>query len=378
MTIKSVYDDSRTTTRDPKLLAERAGVTLKSAKAFLRDQQAAQTTSRWQRPAVGPAYAPTGAPAANWQADVIWFDLYAGANRKRRAILTVLNTTTRYAVARALLHAKAADTAAAMTEILDEIAASGRTIEVLRVDGGSEFAGAFKALMAARGITLEVSEAYTHYRLARTDAFHRTLRRRIGEHFERANTHNWVDALSSIVANLNETPHKTLSAVLDRKATPGSVTAKDEESIRLDEAYQAAAARRHTDELNIVPGVTRVRLLVAYTKAGRKDAMMAKSQNVVWTPEIYTVLSRNGPNSWIVDVHAGEIRVWPSYSLKITTKALLNKKSGHKLDLKVEGAKRQETRNISETEQKVAITAPARAKRAVRVNYKALAKGGKR
>lgn len=380
MTLKSVYDDARTSTRDPKLLAQRANVTVKSAKAFLRDQQSAQTVAQFTKPSNGPDYAPTGAPAANWQADVIWFDLYAGANRKRRAILTVLNTTTRYAIARPLLHAKAVDAAAAMTEILDEIAASGRTIEVLRVDNGSEFQSDFKVLMGQRGIELEPTEAYTHYKLARTDRFHRTLRKRIGEHFERANTHNWIDALGDIVANLNETPHRTLSTILGRSATPGSITGIDEELIRRQEAGLVISARARTDALGIVPGVTRVRLLEARTKQGLKDAFASKSQNRVWSAEIYTVLSRNGPNSWVIDVPYNEVKIWPSHSIRVVKKALLSKKStaGPKLDLRVEASRRQESRNISETENAAALAAPARAKRATRVNYAALAKGGLR
>ena len=46
--------------------------------------------------------APTGAPAGHWQSDVIYFDLLKGKNNMQKAILTVLNTTSRYAYARGI------------------------------------------------------------------------------------------------------------------------------------------------------------------------------------------------------------------------------------------------------------------------------------
>ena len=93
-----------------------------------------------------------------------------------------------------------------MASILDELAGQGRSVSVIRVDGGSEYKADTAALLRARGITLEKTEPYTHYRLARTDRLHRTLRKRIGEFFEREQSHRWLEALPDIIANYNETP----------------------------------------------------------------------------------------------------------------------------------------------------------------------------
>ena len=181
MTLKSVYEDPLTSTRDPALLAKRAGVTVKSAKSFLHDQSSSQVAQQWRKPAASSGvYAPTGAPPGHWQADVIFFEDYQGVNDRRKAMLTVLHTTTRYAVVRPLLSTKSEKTAEAMRSILEELAGSGastrRKIKVLRVDGGGELKGAFATLMRERGIELDVGEPNTHYRLARTDIFHKTLR----------------------------------------------------------------------------------------------------------------------------------------------------------------------------------------------------------
>ena len=200
MTLRSVYEDTLTSTRDPALLAERAGVTVQSAKTFLRDEASAQITRQYNKPSP-ENYAPTGDLQGFWQADVIAFKDYKGVNAQRMAILTVLNTTTRFAYARPLLNKKADKATEAMVSILDE--ADPPRMSCLRVDNGVEFKGKFRTMMRERGIPLETTEPYTHYRLARTDRFHRTLRKRLGEHFERADTHRWIDALPAIVANYN-------------------------------------------------------------------------------------------------------------------------------------------------------------------------------
>ena len=375
MPLKSVYEDPLTSTRDPTLLAKRAGTTVKSAKAFLRDQASSQLARQWRKPSASSgAYAPTGAPPGHWQADVIFFEDYQGVNARRKAMLTVLHTTTRYAVVRPLLSAKAEKTAEAMRSVLEEIAGSRRQIKLLRVDGGGEFKKDFAALMREQGIELEVGEPNTHYRLARTDRFHKTLRQRIGEHFERAGTHRWIDALPDIVVNYNGTPHRTLTELLGRSTAPVQVTAAQERVIRQAEGVQASEVRERVDRLGIGPG-TQVRLLVSRTREGARDKH-AKSQRRVWTADLYTVLERNGPNSFVVDVPAGEVRIWPFYAMMVVRKALKSTPAGgKKVDVKVERAKKLEARNISEEEQAAALAAPAqpRRARAKKVDYAKLA-----
>ena len=370
MTLRSVYEDPHTSTRDPALLAERAGVTIKSANTFLRDEASSQVAKQWRKPSADN-YAPTGAPAGHWQADVIYLKDYKGVNTRRMAILTVLNTTTRFVHARPLLDATAARVAEAMASILEQI---GEAIKVLRIDGGSEFKKDFRPLMRARGIELEVGEAYTHYRLARTDRFHRTLRKRLGEHFERADTHHWVEALPAIIANYNNTPHHTLRELLGRPTSPSQVTPAQEVEIRIAESRQVGTVRVLADQLQIVPGVTRVRVPVSKTKEGIEDRH-SKSQRAVWTSEAYLVLSRNGPNSFVVDAPRGEVRIFPHYALQVepSTTVPVQSKGGPKVNIRVERAKDREYRNRSEESQKIALAAPARAQRAVRVDYKALA-----
>ena len=248
-----------------------------------------------------------------------------------------------------------------MSSILD----NENSIKALRIDGGSEFKKEFRVLMRTRGIPLEIGEPYTHYRLARTDRFHRTLRKRLGEHFARDDTHQWVEALPAIVTNYNNTPHHTLSGLLGEPTAPNQVTLAQEARIRLAEGQQVSDVQHLVDDLNIVPGVTKVRVPVSITKAGIKSGK-AKSQRAVWS-KAFTVLSRNGPNSFVVDVPRGEVKIFPHYNLQVEPETTVPVQRGHKggpkVNIRVERAKRLENRNISEEEQVAALAAPAREKR---------------
>jgi hypothetical protein len=240
------------------------------------------------------------------------------------------------------------------------------------VDGGKEFLSSFVTFCEESGITLEVGAAHTHTWLARTDRFCRTLRQRLGEHFEREDTHRWIDVLPEIVANYNETPHRSLSEVLGRKACPADVTAKEENIIRVDELERASTLGLATDAIGIIPGKTFVRVLRSKMKGG---SSFDKGQLATWSSASYLVLDRNGVNSFIVDVPPGEVKVWPAHSLLVADpkESVTLTKSGLKVDIAVARAKRLEARNLSLEENAAALAAPAATKRVSRPTAKAVA-----
>mmetsp|Transcript_76952 Transcript_76952/g.154361 ORF Transcript_76952/g.154361 Transcript_76952/m.154361 type:complete len:118 (-) Transcript_76952:435-788(-) len=108
-----------------------------------------------------------------------------------------------------------------MKDILEELRKSRpkKLIVTLRIDGGSEFKGLTAQLLIDRGISIQHVEPFTHAMLARTDRFHRTLRERLGEHFERTKSHVWIDVLDDIESNINETGHMTLSRVIGQEVS---------------------------------------------------------------------------------------------------------------------------------------------------------------
>ena len=366
MTIKSVFDDPATTTRNPELLAKRAGVTVKSAKAFLRDQAASQITKRAVKPP-DSAYVPTGGRRGEWLGDTIYLTAYAGVNKKRTAIFTLLEVNSRYVYARALTKATAAKVAEAMEEILaqnaTETSPDGTSgvapILEVRTDGGPEMAGEFAALLKARGIRHTKGQPGTHERLARLDRYHGVLRRQLGELFALRNSHVWVDALQSLVDNHNRSPSRALDAAdpTGQKTAPIDVDAKKEEKLRTADNRRAAEVRRSVDKMNVTPG-TKVRLLTSRLKRAPK---YVKGQEATWTPELYPVVSREGPNAFRVDVPPGEVSVWPVHSLQVVRKALgQSTPAGPKVDKAVVAAKKKEALSISEEEQAAALAATAR------------------
>ena len=331
--IKQIFDNPLTTTRNASLLAQRAGVGVKAATDFLRDQAAPQIMKRATKPP-DTAFAPTGDERGVYLADVIYLREYAGVNKKRTCIFTLMGVNSRYVYAEGLTAATAAKTAEAMTEMLkqnkrDAAVGAVASITKIRSDGGPELAGAFAALLQARGIPLEKGQPGTHARLARLDRFHGMLRRLLGAHFARTNSNVWIDVLPALVENHNTAPSRPLK-VAGPGITPATVGTTQEERLRSADMKRAGAVRQRTDTLKIKPG-SRVRILTSALKEAPK---YVKGQEAVWTPTIYTVVGRAGVNSFLLDVEPGATSIYPAHALQPVGKALGQVTAGPKVNKK--------------------------------------------
>ena len=260
-TLREVYENPSTSTRNPALLAKRSGTTLKSAQAFLRDQPAAQI-SRRVKPPNRKNFAPTGAAHGVWLIDTMYLREYAGVNSKRGAIFTAVNPNTRYAYARGLVTdnggVSAKKTAAAMEDILRQNALDVEDevppILSIRSDGGGENLGELAALLKRSGITQDIVEATSHARMSRLDAVHRSLRFLIGDLMAATNSHVWYPHLEALLVNYNSRPNQGLAAALGRKLAPVDVTPDDENMIRIADLKRARDVRRLTDVSGVGPG----------------------------------------------------------------------------------------------------------------------------
>ena len=100
------------------------------------------------------------------------------------------------------------------------------------------------------------------------------------------------------------------------------------------------------------------------TREGGRSEAFSKGQTSTLSRESYLVLKRSGVNSCVIDVPAGEVKIWSVHSLRV---AQLDEEKaspgGAKVDIVVEHAKRMEARNISEEEAAAALAAPAAPKR---------------
>ena len=138
-----VYKDPLRTSRNAATLAKRAGVPVAEARSFLRDREEAQVRKRNAR-LKNATYTPTGSERGMWIGDTIYLNDYAGVNKGRSAIFTILETNSRYVYARALTAPISAQTAAALESILEENAEEKKVAPITkRTDGGPEFTGAF-------------------------------------------------------------------------------------------------------------------------------------------------------------------------------------------------------------------------------------------
>ena len=361
--IKEVFDNPRTTSRNPATLAARAGVSRVAAAAFLRDQAASQIRKKATKPPEAD-YSPTGGARGEWLADVIYLREYAGVNSARECILTLLGVNSRYVYARALTKATSAKTAEALTEILEQNAEDAQggvvaPIQAIRSDGGPEFSGEFSALLLKRGIQLEKGQPGTHARLGRLDRYHGVLRGQIGQLFAARNSHVWADTLQDLADNHNTIPSRALNAA-GRGSAPADIGPDEEELLRAYDLSRAAALRRRVDSLGIEAGV-KVRLLTSALKNAPK---FVKGQEATWTPELYTVLGRAGSNTFRIEVPPSENAVWPFHAIQVVKKSLGQAKpAGAKVIKKVVAAKRMEALNISEGEAAAALAAPAATKR---------------
>ncbi len=137
--------------------------------------------------------------------------------------------------------------------------------------------------------------------------------------------------------------------------------------------------KQKTDDLHIVPGHTRVRVLYNSTKEAIKEGEYRKSgMKPTWSSESYVVLSRNGVNSWVVDVPPGEVKIWPSYAIRVVSETEAKTKTkktkqqvakGERVDLVVESQKRAFAREISEEEQEANTLPEGKKRTRAKVNY---------
>jgi hypothetical protein len=250
-----------------------------------------------------------------------------------------------------------AKTALAMKSILAESKEDkAAPIAAVRADGGPEFKGEFAALLEKNGITLERGQAGTHERLARLDRFHGTLRRMIGDLFALTNSHVWYPYLDLLIENYNERPNRALDPAGEDLA-PKDITFQRAQLLRRADSERAALVRSRTNRSGIRPG-TMVRLLNSRTAEGQRLRQFGKAHEQAWTSEIYPVIARAGPNSFLVDVPKAEPRVWPVHDLRaVPTGTVSAPAAGEKVNKKVVAAQRAEYQARSGPEQRAALAA---------------------
>ena len=378
--LQETYDNPRLTTRNPAILAKRAGTSVANAKRFLNSLESVQLGKQALRPPVSEM-SPTGDKIGTYLCDVVFLKDYASLkeNQKRSCILTLLEVNSRFAICRGLKSASSAQTAEALEDILQQVAKIETLPKIVKIrcDGGAEFKGDFEKLCnrTSPSIEIEITQAGTHERLSRLDRFHGTFRRIIGDLFDSTDSHIWYPHLQELTANYNSRIHSALKPA-GKNLAPEDITEQKEKKLIASDMQRASAVRSIIDKKAFADGDL-VRLRVMRTREGNKASWAKKANDANFTRKVYTIISRVGANSYLVDVPAGEVSVWPHSQLRkaVGVSDFLNEKNekseksekqNSKVDRKIVQAKRQEARNISDIEQFEALLSPARPKREVK------------
>ena len=148
--LEDLYSNALLGAANPKTLKDRAGkigisLTLEQAKNFIRSHQTAQ-----QFRAVNPKpfYVPIVAKPNQYACDL----MFVQRGTEKVPILVVEDLTSRHGYARVMPNKTANTTATFFRQVLENIQQNGRKVESLEHDAGSEFKGAFRALLNERNI----------------------------------------------------------------------------------------------------------------------------------------------------------------------------------------------------------------------------------
>jgi hypothetical protein len=204
-------------------------VSHKDAQSFLTNQEQFQVFKKRDIPQKKffPIY---GAPNS-WQMDTAFMPrTFIGqpGNRKKKAIMTIININTRKAFA----HAATEATAKEAVELIDKVLDAGEEIDFIGTDLGGEFKSAFKAKMReikATHIQHEKGkdEKYDHNHMGKVERLNRTFKDIMMRLLEGGKTKIWVPLIEKIEKIYNTQEHSAIGKA------PNDVTDEDEKHIIL-------------------------------------------------------------------------------------------------------------------------------------------------
>lgn len=235
-----------------------------------------------------------------WSCDLIDVETYAGHNRGRKYILTVIDHFSRYCFATPLLN----KTAQAIIDGFNEIHTNQSHIwpEILISDNGGELKNArFEAFCAGNHITHLTTMSHSPKQNALIENFNGNLRKIMANLFVRTNDLNWIDHLQEMLDSRNNTVHSVTKSspaeiwrpVINRVLNLTNQGVKD----KLDNKARADITRTLSNQFAVGDAV-RILLSAIETRIRKriKDGEQKKSI-VKYSPTIYFVDSIIQPNA---------------------------------------------------------------------------------
>jgi hypothetical protein len=140
------------------------------------------------------------APNEQLQIDLLDYSKYSNSNKNFSWILIGIDVFTRKAYAEPIKNKTP-------ISVLNAFQKFGIKPFTVIHDDGNEYKGAFLKYIKENDINTVTINSKYHSALSVVDRFSRTLKSIIEKEFTANNTVNWINSLSSIVENYNETPH---------------------------------------------------------------------------------------------------------------------------------------------------------------------------
>jgi hypothetical protein len=263
-----------------------SGLTKQRVRAFLANQE---TVQRFHRLNPKPYQVPIVGKPHQYCADLMFLD----RGTKLNPILVVLELTSRKGYVRVMPNKTAETTASAMREILAEISKDGQSITSLEHDSGSEFRGAFLALLRQRRI-----EDIRYPRgnasktaLGKLNVFVRTFRRMM-EMATATQGGDWRAYVPDVMRIYNET-RSTATGF-----TPNEI--KDDNHANYIRAKELAKAPAPTEKVNSYEVGSTVRKLI-------ETDVFHKRTKPKFSKEVYTIASRTGYSFTLKDMSGNDV-----------------------------------------------------------------------
>lgn len=226
------------------------------------------------------------------QADLVEMIPYAKQNQNMKYILNVINIFSKKAYARPLKNKSGPEVTKAMKSILNSMP---ERIKKLHVDMGKEFYNDSMSKML-RKRNISIYSTFSVKKAAIVERFNRTLKNKMWRMFSLRGTYKWIDILSQLIDDYNDTKHRTI------KMTPNDVDSSNENHL-LNTVYN----RKWTISVKTQPKF----------KVGDKVRMskykhvFEKSYTPNWTTEIFNIKEvrlTNPVTYQLLDLNGHDIR----------------------------------------------------------------------
>lgn len=223
-----------------------------------------------------------------FQADLVEMIPYAKVNKGHKYILVVINVFSKFVWCEPVKTKSGKNVTEAMKKILSDVKVPPKN---LQTDMGKEFYNKeFKKLMDEMKINHYSS--YTSLKASVVERVNRTLKNKMWKLFSLHGNYKWLNFLSDIVAEYNNTKHRTIGM------KPKNVKKKDEKHL----------LRTVYNHLKIVDPRKRKFKANDYVRISKYRQAFSKGYTPNWSNEIFKIrkVHKSNPRTYLLEDQAGE------------------------------------------------------------------------